>query len=97
MEKITKENEELSASGESSDSADLTTGQIHSTTDKNLQTNVDLVVLLRDRISQFGTTTQQSQEQREQELSGLLLLFIQVKKTKIHKIPPVKRWEHFRH
>lgn len=81
MERITKENGELSTSGESSDSADLTTGQIQSTIDGNLKVNVDPVVLLRDRLSQFGTTTQQSQEQREQELSGLLLLFIQVSES----------------
>ncbi|KAA0718059.1 WD repeat- and FYVE domain-containing protein 4 [Triplophysa tibetana] len=77
MERTTEESGELSASGESSDSVDLTTSQIHSMAD----TNVDPFVVLRDWLSQLGTTSLQSQEQREQELNRLLLLFIQVSES----------------
>ncbi|XP_056616257.1 WD repeat- and FYVE domain-containing protein 4 isoform X2 [Triplophysa dalaica] len=77
MERITKESGELSASGESSDSVDLTTSQIHSMAD----TNVDPFVVLRDWLSQLGKTSLQSPEQREQELNRLMLLFIQVSES----------------
>nr|XP_055025553.1 WD repeat- and FYVE domain-containing protein 4 isoform X2 [Misgurnus anguillicaudatus] len=81
MDKIDRENGELSASGESSDSVKVRTGQIQNVIDGNLKADEDPVVVLRDRLSRFSSTTKHSSEQRDQELNRLLLLFIQVSES----------------
>ncbi|XP_051506796.1 WD repeat- and FYVE domain-containing protein 4-like isoform X2 [Myxocyprinus asiaticus] len=81
MESINKENGELSSSGESSESVELKTGQIHSETNGNLKADGDAVMVLRDELSQLSTITQLSPEQRDQEINRLLPLFIQVSET----------------
>lgn len=82
MDKISKENVELSASGESSESTELKTTQINSETNGDLKADEDLVMFLRDQLTQLS---QRSPEQTDQELSRLLLLFIQVQKISERK------------
>lgn len=82
MDKISKENGELSASGESSESTELKTTQMNSETNGDLKADEDLVMFLRDQLTQLG---QRSPEQTDQELSRLLLLFIQVQKISERK------------
>ncbi|XP_051946182.1 WD repeat- and FYVE domain-containing protein 4-like isoform X2 [Xyrauchen texanus] len=81
MESINKENGELGSSGESSESVELKTGQIHSGTNGNLKADGDAVMILRDQLSQLSAITQLPLEQRDQEMNRLLLLFIQVSET----------------
>ncbi len=80
MDRINKENGELSASGESSESIEVKATQIQSETNGDLKTHEDPVVLLKDQLTQLGTISQRSPEQRDLELNQLLLLFIQVQK-----------------
>lgn len=78
MDIISKESGELSASGESAESIELKTTQINNETNGDLKADEDLVMFLRDQLTQLG---QRSPEQKDQELSQLLLLFIQVQKN----------------
>ncbi|XP_051772048.1 WD repeat- and FYVE domain-containing protein 4 isoform X3 [Ctenopharyngodon idella] len=78
MDTVSKENGELSASGESAESIELKTTQINNETNGDLKADEDLVMFLRDQLTQLG---QQSPEQKDQELSPLLLLFIQVSES----------------
>lgn len=78
MDRVGKENGEFSASGESAESIELKATQINSDKNGDLKEDNDLEVVLREQLIQLDTINQQSPEQREQELSRLLLLFIQV-------------------
>lgn len=80
MDRINKENGELSASGEISESIEVKTIQIQSEKNGDLKAHEDPVVLLKDQLTQLGTISQRSPEQRDLELNQLLLLFIQVQK-----------------
>ncbi|XP_042625050.1 WD repeat- and FYVE domain-containing protein 4-like isoform X1 [Cyprinus carpio] len=81
MDRINKDNGELSASGESSESIEAETTQIQSQTNGDLKAHEDPVVLLKDQLTQLGTIRQRLPEQRDQELNRLLLLFIQVSES----------------
>ncbi|XP_052429042.1 WD repeat- and FYVE domain-containing protein 4 isoform X1 [Carassius gibelio] len=81
MDKINKDNGEFSASGESSESIEVKTTQIQSDTNGVLKAHEDQVLLLKDQLSQLGTMSQQTPEQRNQQLTQLLLLFIQVSES----------------
>lgn len=81
MDRVSKENGELSASGESAESIELKASQINSDKNEDLKEDNDLEEVLREQLIQLDTINQQSPEQREQELSRLLLLFIQVSES----------------
>ncbi|XP_050981588.1 WD repeat- and FYVE domain-containing protein 4 [Labeo rohita] len=81
MDIVNKENGELSASGESSESIEVKTTQVQSETNGDLKAHEDPVVLLIDQLTRLVTVSQQSPEQRDQELNKLLHLFIQVSES----------------
>ncbi len=85
MDRINKEDGELSASGESSESIEVKTTQIQSETNGDLKAHEDPVVLLKDQLTQLGTISQRSPEQRDIEFNQLLLLFIQVQQNQLEE------------